>query len=88
MVKDSEIDRDQAPYDFIIMDLNMPILNGHEACQQIVNFYQLLDRDILSLENNDLGEIEMLSDNAYQEKRWLVDLKVVFYDYLCELNQS
>ena len=88
MVKDSEIDRDQAPYDFIIMDLSMPILNGHEACQQIVNFYQLLDRDILNLDNHDLGEIEMLSDNAYQEKRWLVDLKVIFHDYLCELNQS
>ena len=26
--------------DFILLDLNMPIMNGFEACRQIIDFYQ------------------------------------------------
>jgi CheY-like chemotaxis protein len=26
--------------DFILLDLNMPIMDGFEACKQIVNFYK------------------------------------------------
>jgi CheY-like chemotaxis protein len=26
-------------YDFIILDLNMPIMDGYEACEQIVEYY-------------------------------------------------
>lgn len=26
-------------FDLVILDLNMPITNGHEACQQIISLY-------------------------------------------------
>ena len=27
-------------FDFILLDLSMPVMNGYEACQSIVDFYQ------------------------------------------------
>ena len=89
MVKNAEIKK--APFDLIIMDLQMPILNGYEACQQIVTFYQMLDRDALDIDNSpEVGNSGLYSglDNQYEEKRWLADLKLVFHEYLFELNQT
>jgi len=30
-------------YDFIILDLNMPILNGFDACKRICEFYSIFN---------------------------------------------
>lgn len=42
MVKASHHKIDSSKYDIIILDLNMPILNGYEACQNIISFYERL----------------------------------------------
>jgi len=34
-------------YDLILLDLNMPILSGDEACKKIIDFYINQTKDIL-----------------------------------------
>jgi CheY-like chemotaxis protein len=39
LVKKSNTDIHYDPYDIILLDLEMPILDGYKACQKIINFY-------------------------------------------------
>ena len=40
LIKLKETDVQERYYDLIFLDLNMPILNGYESCEQIVKFYK------------------------------------------------
>ena len=40
LIKQKETHAQKRYYDFIFLDLNMPILNGYETCEQIVKFYK------------------------------------------------
>jgi len=33
------VTQQQKKFDFIILDLNMPIMDGFDACKQIIDFY-------------------------------------------------
>ena len=48
MVKRSENLKADKSYDIIFLDLDMPILNGFEACTQITDFFnEYIDRDMV-----------------------------------------
>ena len=40
LIKQKEVHENERYYDLIFLDLEMPILNGYEACEQIVKFYK------------------------------------------------
>ena len=40
LIKQKETNAQERYYDLIFLDLNMPILNGYETCEQIVKFYK------------------------------------------------
>lgn len=49
-VMESEQTKNYKGYDIIFLDLEMPIMNGYQACSKILEFYKFLDR-----ESNDLA---------------------------------
>ena len=40
LVRKHEKNADVRYFDMIFLDLDMPILDGHEACKQIIKFYE------------------------------------------------
>lgn len=54
----TEFRNDSLMYDVIILDLNMPILDGYDACKKIkalYNNWSLMKRDIASFENEQIS---------------------------------
>ena len=44
--------------DFILLDLDMPILNGFDACRQIIDFYQ----------NSNIFKLEKKKEKSKKQK--------------------
>ena len=78
----------------------MPIMNGYEACQKMLEFYEIVNREksINELENSqedeqdvkhgvylNLGESN--ESSTYQIKNWLKDLKLMYHAYLVRGNK-
>jgi CheY-like chemotaxis protein len=83
VVKSLETNSDQKQIDIIFLDLNMPILNGYEACTKILNFYQTL---FLDKTNKKIG----LSSAGLPKKteNWLAEFTEVFQNFNAEDETS
>ena len=47
-VKNQTLDKSTDPYDVIILDLCMPIMDGHQACQKIIQHYKYVRKEVNS----------------------------------------
>lgn len=65
MVKSSMVDNARDPYDLILLDLDMPIMNGYDACERILQFYQLLGDSIT-------GKFRKHSDLIHQRSKMCI----------------
>ena len=84
-IKKNEMKAQKRYYDLIFLDLDMPILNGYETCEQTVKFYKAQSADKII---NDLGIFDDKSkERPSQSFKWLEDLKAVYKDYLHMLEK-
>jgi CheY-like chemotaxis protein len=75
-----EQNKDLDTYDIIFLDLDMPILNGFEACSQILEFYKVVDREnmLMKMESRlEQGHYlnKLLEHYSVQKQNWVYDLK-------------
>lgn len=63
-MKDNKNLPSESPYDVILLDLDMPILNGYETCKKINKFYELY--------NDNQKLIQTAKDkNVHQSTEWI-----------------
>ena len=48
LVKSHNFEDGESPYDLILLDLDMPIMDGFTSCQKLSAFYEQVGSDILS----------------------------------------
>ena len=64
-------------YDFIVLDLNMPILNGFDACKRICELYSIFNSlpDYDDFDSVKLEEIKHLEaiDKLFRENELVYD---------------
>ena len=56
-----QMDQEPIHFDAVIMDLNMPILDGYEACKQIIQIYKDYNQRQLCLKSSEEDKF-MLGD--------------------------
>lgn len=61
--------KDTNAYDVILLDLDMPILNGFQACEKIRRFYELLS------DNLKLKKSKLRAELQSYETTWVLDLQ-------------
>ena len=64
--------------DMILMDLDMPIMNGYVACHKIINYY--------SLERPQASETDL--DELFQQNNWVQDLRKSYLMYMQIVNDQ
>lgn len=70
-IKQKETNSMERYYDLIFLDLNMPILNGYETCEQIIKFYR--DKN----EEKIINSLNIFDDKSQYvpNMKWLSDFQ-------------
>lgn len=90
MKKNQKIGQENLFYDLILLDLDMPICNGYDACRQINKFYEeLYLENYLSPKKVDepskhefSNRIRDSNENIQINRYWMRDLKIIYKLYL------
>ena len=69
--------QDNLRIDFILLDLNMPILDGYDACSQIVKLFDLKSNGIFPKEIPNLRKSSHISGASFG----LMDIILEHFDY-------
>ena len=82
-IKKSEFSH-KSSFDLILLDLDMPILNGYDACRQILKYYQFLDKETIPfqpkedrMENLNRMQDEYVMSTIDQRSFWFKDLSTM-----------